>query len=111
MADCLAARFAAQEEQIRLLAREITTLQDGINRDLGPAGDAGVSSQLEELRSENEKLKYRLLHLRRGLRLELELEPAKSSQPGGECGKAAGGNVVRGGQTNNKAAAKKVMNN
>ncbi|KAM9825952.1 threonine--tRNA ligase 1, cytoplasmic [Syngnathus typhle] len=109
MADCLATRLVAQEEQIRLLAGEIATLRDGINRDLGPAGDAGVSLQLEELKSENEKLKYRLLHLRRGLRDELELESGKKCpQPRGECGKAAGANVVKGGQTNNKAAAKKV---
>ncbi|XP_077375767.1 threonine--tRNA ligase 1, cytoplasmic [Festucalex cinctus] len=108
MADCLTARLAAQEEQIRLLAGEISTLRDGINRELGPVGDAGVSSQLEELRSENEKLKYRLLHLRRGLRAELELEKDRSLQPRGQFGNAAGGNVVKGGQTNNKAAVKKV---
>nr|XP_061796086.1 threonine--tRNA ligase 1, cytoplasmic-like [Nerophis lumbriciformis] len=108
MADCLAARLAAQEEQILLLAGEISVLRDGINRDLGPAGDAGVSSQLEELKSENEKLKYRLLHLRRGLRAELELEQGKSSQAGGECAKATGGIVVKGGQANNKATKKVV---
>ncbi|XP_061622285.1 threonine--tRNA ligase 1, cytoplasmic, partial [Phyllopteryx taeniolatus] len=105
MANHLAARLGAQEEQIRLLAGEISILRDGLNRDLGPAGDAGVSLQLEELRSENEKLKYRLLHLRRGL--GAELEPGKGSQPAGEFCKAAEGNVVvREGQTNNKAAKK-----
>ncbi|XP_077448931.1 threonine--tRNA ligase 1, cytoplasmic [Stigmatopora argus] len=108
MADCLAARLATQEEQIILLAGEISILREGINRDLGPAGDARVSSQLEELKSENEKLKYRLLHLRRGLRVELELERGKSSQAGGECGKATGGNVVKTGQSKNKAAKKVI---
>ncbi|XP_061670702.1 threonine--tRNA ligase 1, cytoplasmic [Syngnathoides biaculeatus] len=101
MANCLTARLAAQEEQIRLLAGEISTLRDGIIRDMGPAGDAGVSLQLEELKSENEKLKYRLLHLRRSLCAELELDPCKSSQPVADVVV-----VVKGGQTDNRAAKK-----
>ncbi|XP_054625757.1 threonine--tRNA ligase 1, cytoplasmic isoform X2 [Dunckerocampus dactyliophorus] len=99
MADCLAARLAAQEEQICLLAGEISSLRDGLSQNLGPAVDADVSPQLESLRSENEKLKYRLLHLRRGLQAELEMELEKG-------GRAAGGNGNKGGQTNNKAAKK-----
>ncbi|XP_077569731.1 threonine--tRNA ligase 1, cytoplasmic [Stigmatopora nigra] len=108
MADCLAARLATQEEQILLLAGEISILREVTNRDLGPAGDAPVSSLLEELKSENEKLKYRLLHLRRSLRAELELEPGKTSQAGGECGKATGQNVIKTGQSKNKAAKKVI---
>uniref|UniRef100_A0A665VQE3 threonine--tRNA ligase n=1 Tax=Echeneis naucrates TaxID=173247 RepID=A0A665VQE3_ECHNA len=74
MAECLAARLAAQEEQIRLLTGEICSLRDGLSRGPDAAGDAVVSPELESLRTENEKLRYRLLHLRRGLQAELELE-------------------------------------
>ena len=64
------ARLASQEEQIKILTREISGLRDGLNG----GGTLASSSELEDLRSENEKLKYRLVHLRRGLENELELE-------------------------------------
>uniref|UniRef100_A0A8D3AD25 threonine--tRNA ligase n=1 Tax=Scophthalmus maximus TaxID=52904 RepID=A0A8D3AD25_SCOMX len=108
MAECLAARLAAQEEQIRLLSREISTLRDGLCRGPGACGAAALSPELESLRTDNEKLRYRLLHLRRGLQAELELEPAEARGTGhrgtNKCGKAPGNSA--GGkerQTNNRA--------
>ncbi|XP_003976334.3 threonine--tRNA ligase, cytoplasmic isoform X1 [Takifugu rubripes] len=73
MAECLAARLTAQEEQIRLLTQEIYSLRDGLllNVDLDVVQ---VSPRLDSLRTDNEKLRYRLVHLRRGLQAELELE-------------------------------------
>lgn len=69
MAERLAARLAAQEEQIRLLAQEIHRLRDG----LVPNRDAAEGSPLlDSLRADNEKLRYRLVHLRRGLQAERE---------------------------------------
>ncbi|KAI5623761.1 threonine--tRNA ligase, cytoplasmic, partial [Silurus asotus] len=76
MAEHVAGRLAAQEQQIEALSEEIRRLRDG----LGGGGcclSAGLSSgsdELDDLRSENEKLRYRLVHLRRALRDELELE-------------------------------------
>ncbi|XP_038138556.1 threonine--tRNA ligase 1, cytoplasmic [Cyprinodon tularosa] len=85
MADCMAARLTAQEEQIRLLTAEISALRDGLN---GGADQAGVSPEVESLRAENEKLRYRLLHLRRGLQAEMEMEEAQGKkQPGEQSGK------------------------
>uniref|UniRef100_A0A665VT59 threonine--tRNA ligase n=1 Tax=Echeneis naucrates TaxID=173247 RepID=A0A665VT59_ECHNA len=45
MAECLAARLAAQEEQIRLLTGEICSLRDGLSRGPDAAGDAVVSPE------------------------------------------------------------------
>uniref|UniRef100_A0AAQ5YNL3 threonine--tRNA ligase n=1 Tax=Amphiprion ocellaris TaxID=80972 RepID=A0AAQ5YNL3_AMPOC len=89
MAECLATRLAAQEEQIRLLTREISSLRDGLSRGLNAADVTVVSPELETLRTENEKLRYRLLHLRRGLQAELQLEEAQGGrQQRAKCGKA-----------------------
>uniref|UniRef100_A0A8C9Z226 threonine--tRNA ligase n=1 Tax=Sander lucioperca TaxID=283035 RepID=A0A8C9Z226_SANLU len=89
MAECLAARLSAQEEQIRLLSKEISTLRDGLSRGLDAVGAAAVSPEVESLRTENEKLNYRLLHLRRALRAELEQEETQGKkQQGVKCGKA-----------------------
>uniref|UniRef100_H3D2Z9 threonine--tRNA ligase n=1 Tax=Tetraodon nigroviridis TaxID=99883 RepID=H3D2Z9_TETNG len=70
MAEGLAARLTAQEEQIRRLTREISTLRDGLSGDVGVVG---ASPLLETLRTDNEKLRYRLVHLRRGLQAEPRL--------------------------------------
>uniref|UniRef100_A0A3Q4H229 threonine--tRNA ligase n=1 Tax=Neolamprologus brichardi TaxID=32507 RepID=A0A3Q4H229_NEOBR len=103
MAECLAARLAAQEEQILLLTREISTLRDGLGQGLDAAGLAVVSPELENLRTENEKLRYRLLHLRRGLQAELELEEARGKrQQGAKCDKAPQKNTSKPQQTNNR---------
>lgn len=109
MAECLAARLSAQEEQIRLLTKEISTLRDGLSRGLDAAGAVEVSPELECLRTENEKLRYRLLHLRRGLQAELELEEAQGKkQPGVKCGKAPEKNTSKMQQANTRADNKVV---
>lgn len=74
MAECMAARLTAQEEQIELLTREFSLLRDGLNGGSEVASILASSPELESLRSENEKLKFRLVHLRRGLQEELALE-------------------------------------
>ncbi|XP_038849781.1 threonine--tRNA ligase 1, cytoplasmic-like isoform X3 [Salvelinus namaycush] len=74
MAECMAARLTAQEEQIELLTREFSLLRDGLNGGPEVASILASSPELESLRSENEKLKFRLVHLRRGLQEELALE-------------------------------------
>uniref|UniRef100_A0A8C8LMG9 threonine--tRNA ligase n=1 Tax=Oncorhynchus tshawytscha TaxID=74940 RepID=A0A8C8LMG9_ONCTS len=74
MAECMAARLTAQEEQIELLTREFSLLRDGLNGGPEVASILASSPELESLRSENEKLKFRLVHLRRGLLEELALE-------------------------------------
>ncbi|XP_067351211.1 threonine--tRNA ligase 1, cytoplasmic-like [Channa argus] len=109
MAECLAARLVAQEEQIRLLSKEISNLRDGLSRGIGPACAVLVSPELENLRAENEKLKYRLLHLRRGLQAEAELEEAQGKrQQGAKCGRAPEKNTSKGQQLNNRADNKVV---
>lgn len=72
MADRVAARLAAQERQIEALSEEIGRLRDGLS---GGCFSAELANgfELEDLRSENEKLRYRLVHLQRALRAELEL--------------------------------------
>ncbi|KAJ7994942.1 hypothetical protein DPEC_G00254760 [Dallia pectoralis] len=74
MAECMAARLAAQEEQIQLLTREFSLLRDGLNTGPDVATVLANSPALESLRSENDKLKFRVVHLRRGLQEELVLE-------------------------------------
>lgn len=109
MAECLAARLAAQEEQIRVLTREISTLRDGLSRGLDATGVAVITPELENLRTENEKLRYRLLHLRRGLQAELELEETQGKrQQGAKCGKAPEKNTSKEQQINNRADNKVI---
>lgn len=77
MAECLAARLTAQEEQIRRLTQEISKLRDGLS---GDVDIVGVSPLLETLRSDNEKLRYRLVHLRRGLQAEQQAKNTTASK-------------------------------
>lgn len=103
MSHCLVARLSAQEEQIRLLTTEISSLRDGLNGGADRAGVASVSPELENLRAENEKLRYRLLHLRRGLQAELEMEEALGrKQPEAQCGKTPERNTVKPQQTDSR---------
>ncbi|KAI1889495.1 hypothetical protein AGOR_G00163470 [Albula goreensis] len=74
MAECMAARLSAQEEQIDLLSQEVSRLRDGLCGDPGALSALASTPELESLRSENEKLRYRILHLRRALQAELDLE-------------------------------------
>lgn len=107
MAECMADRLSAQEEQIRLLYKEIS-LRDGLTRGLDAVDTAGVSPELESLRAENEKLQYRLLHLRRGLRTELELEEG-AAQQGVKFIKAPVKNTSSKEQQTNNRADEKVL--
>lgn len=102
MAECLAARLSAQEEQIRLLTKEISTLRDGLSRGLDTVEITGVPPELECLRAENEKLRYRLVHLRRGLQAEVQRDEGQGrKQPGNKCGKAPEKNAPKAQQKNN----------
>ncbi|XP_030620634.1 threonine--tRNA ligase, cytoplasmic isoform X1 [Chanos chanos] len=94
MAECIAARLAAQEEQIRVLSQEISRLRDGLVNNQHTSSFAN-SPELENLRSENEKLKYRLVHLRRGLQVELDLEGQARSKPGPESTNKAAKETTR----------------
>ncbi|XP_037547002.1 threonine--tRNA ligase 1, cytoplasmic [Nematolebias whitei] len=105
MAECLAERLAAQEEQIRLLSREISGLRDGLSGNLTAASEAAISPELESLRAENEKLRYRLLHLRRGLQAELvqEKEAQGRTELPVRAGKPPEKNTTKQRQINNRA--------
>ncbi|GAA6082531.1 threonine--tRNA ligase 1, cytoplasmic isoform X1, partial [Tachysurus ichikawai] len=73
MAERVAARLSAQERQIEALSEEISLLRDGLSGGCFSA-EIASGSELEDLRSENEKLRYRLVHLQRALQAEIELE-------------------------------------
>ncbi|XP_030044439.1 threonine--tRNA ligase 2, cytoplasmic [Microcaecilia unicolor] len=64
MAAEITSRLASQEEEIGFLAREISRLKD--------LEVSVSSSELDDLKNENEKLRYRIVHLRRSLRAEEE---------------------------------------
>nr|XP_016853455.1 PREDICTED: LOW QUALITY PROTEIN: probable threonine--tRNA ligase 2, cytoplasmic [Anolis carolinensis] len=61
----IASRLESQEREIRCLAAEIERLKEP-----GLASSFSSSPELEALRAENEKLRYRLAHLRRSLSAE-----------------------------------------
>uniref|UniRef100_A0A8C5BWF9 threonine--tRNA ligase n=1 Tax=Gadus morhua TaxID=8049 RepID=A0A8C5BWF9_GADMO len=65
----MAARLACQENKIQRLTQEIIHLRDGLIGAKNVSSAPVVTPELERLRGENEKLKYRLVHLRRGLQL------------------------------------------
>ncbi|KAG2471277.1 SYTC2 ligase, partial [Polypterus senegalus] len=72
MADSIAARLALQEEQIHLLTQEIGWLQ-AASEEAAEFFRACISKpELDTLRNENEKLRYRIVHLKRSLRAELD---------------------------------------
>lgn len=101
MAECLAARLAAQEEQIRRLTQEISTLRDGLSGDWDIVGDSPL---LETLRTDNDRLRYRLAHLRRALQAELGQE-VKTRTASEEDESNAGGEAIGGGTQVTEAAA------
>lgn len=108
MAERLAARLAAQEDQIRLLTKEISALRDGLSNGPTFCADAPVSPELENLRTENEKLRYRLVHLRRSLQAELELEGAKGKRRQGAVSDRSVENSSKEKQTVNRPDKNKV---
>ncbi|KAM9062172.1 threonine--tRNA ligase 2, cytoplasmic [Sarcophilus harrisii] len=89
-ADAVASRLARQEQDIRWLTAEIGRLKEQQQQpepelEPGPGpwpGWAGSpSAELERLRGENEKLRYRLQHLRRSLEAELSRQPEQPRKP------------------------------
>ncbi|XP_068954543.1 threonine--tRNA ligase 2, cytoplasmic [Petaurus breviceps papuanus] len=90
-ADAVASRLARQEQDIRWLTAEIGRLKEQQpphpGREPGPevwprwAGSP--SPELERLRGENEKLRYRLQHLRRSLEAELGRRPEQPREAAG----------------------------
>ncbi|XP_053127908.1 threonine--tRNA ligase 2, cytoplasmic isoform X6 [Hemicordylus capensis] len=71
----VASRLLRQEQELRGLAADIARLKEpelggGLLLLLAPL-EAAASPELQALRAENEKLRYRLLHLRRSLAAEL----------------------------------------
>ena len=83
MAECMAARLACQENKIQRLTQENIHLRDGLIGAKNVSSAPVVTPELERLRGENEKLKYRLVHLRRGLQAERQLEAAGKKPLGG----------------------------
>uniref|UniRef100_A0A8C5CWU5 threonine--tRNA ligase n=1 Tax=Gadus morhua TaxID=8049 RepID=A0A8C5CWU5_GADMO len=79
----MAARLACQENKIQRLTQEIIHLRDGLIGAKNVSSAPVVTPELERLRGENEKLKYRLVHLRRGLQAERQLEAAGKKPLGG----------------------------
>uniref|UniRef100_A0A8D0G1T7 threonine--tRNA ligase n=1 Tax=Sphenodon punctatus TaxID=8508 RepID=A0A8D0G1T7_SPHPU len=75
-AEAVALRLTRQEQEIRWLTAEIGRLKEQ-----EPQRCSGsCSPELQTLRAENEKLRYRLLYLRRSLAAELALGEPKSQQ-------------------------------
>ncbi|RXM98107.1 putative threonine--tRNA ligase 2, cytoplasmic [Acipenser ruthenus] len=87
MADSIAARLSFQEKQISLLTQEIGRLRAAAGAE-GAALSACCSPsspELEILRTENEKLRYQIVHLQRSIQAELARETA--AQDGKEAAK------------------------
>ncbi|XP_051836929.1 threonine--tRNA ligase 2, cytoplasmic isoform X2 [Antechinus flavipes] len=89
-ADAVASRLARQEQDIRWLTAEIGRLKEQqqqpepeLEPEPGPwpSWAGSPSPELERLRGENEKLRYRLQHLRRSLEAELSRQPEQLEQP------------------------------
>ncbi|XP_050165392.1 threonine--tRNA ligase 1, cytoplasmic-like isoform X2 [Myiozetetes cayanensis] len=77
-AEAVALRVSRQERELRWLAAEVGRLKEPQE----PCCAGSVSPELQRLRAENEKLRYRLLHLRRSLAAELG-RAAPPEPPGG----------------------------
>ncbi|NXE60624.1 SYTC2 ligase, partial [Calcarius ornatus] len=73
-------RLSRQERELRWLAAEVGRLKEP--QELHCPGSA--SPELQRLRAENEKLRYRLLHLRRSLAAELGRAAPAQPPAGGE---------------------------
>ncbi|XP_027500316.1 threonine--tRNA ligase 2, cytoplasmic [Corapipo altera] len=77
-AEAAALRVSRQERELRWLAAEVGRLKEPQE----PRCSGTASPELQRLRAENEKLRYRLLHLRRSLAAELG-RAAPAEPPGG----------------------------
>lgn len=96
-ADGIAARLSRQELEIRGLAAEIGRLKEPERWPGGLALLHEASPELQELRAENEKLRYRLLHLRRSLTAELARSTGGGAHPGQKQQRAGGREVTASG--------------
>uniref|UniRef100_A0A8C6WY82 threonine--tRNA ligase n=1 Tax=Neogobius melanostomus TaxID=47308 RepID=A0A8C6WY82_9GOBI len=85
MAELLAARLATQEDQIQALTREIANLRDVLSKGSCANSIDTASPALETLRTENEKLKYRLVHLRRGLQADQQQQQQGGRKQTAKC--------------------------
>ncbi|XP_040457412.1 threonine--tRNA ligase 2, cytoplasmic isoform X3 [Falco naumanni] len=79
-AEATARRVWRQEQELRWLTAEVGRLKE--QGALSSPG--GGSPELQRLRAENEKLRYRLLHLRRSLAAELGRAAPAETQAGGQ---------------------------
>ncbi|KAF2977835.1 hypothetical protein EK904_007803 [Melospiza melodia maxima] len=79
-AEAVELRLSRQERELRWLAAEVGRLKEP--QELHCPGSA--SPELQRLRAENEKLRYRLLHLRRSLAAELGRAAPAQPPAGGE---------------------------
>ncbi|XP_077684348.1 threonine--tRNA ligase 1, cytoplasmic-like isoform X1 [Eretmochelys imbricata] len=101
-AEAIALRLARQEEEIRWLTAEIGRLKE---QEPGRS-PASSSPELHWLRAENEKLRYRLLHLRRSLTAELGRGEQRETGPAGG-GKNTSNAGLTGAQNKKKKEKKK----
>lgn len=84
-------RLWRQEQELRWLTAEVGRLKE---RE-APCGAGSCSPELQRLRAENEKLRYRLLHLRRSLAAELgRAAPAEQRPPGPAAAEPLAGSEV-----------------
>ncbi|NXY17974.1 SYTC2 ligase, partial [Atrichornis clamosus] len=79
-AEAAAERVLRQERELRWLAAEVGRLKESQE----PHCPGSTSPELQRLRAENEKLRYRLLHLRRSLAAELARAAPAEPSAGGE---------------------------
>ncbi|XP_032926658.1 threonine--tRNA ligase 2, cytoplasmic-like [Catharus ustulatus] len=79
-AEAAEVRLSRQERELRWLAAEVGRLKEPQE----PLCPGSASPELQRLRAENEKLRYRLLHLRRSLAAELGRAAPAQPPAGGE---------------------------
>ncbi|XP_064312652.1 threonine--tRNA ligase 2, cytoplasmic isoform X4 [Phalacrocorax carbo] len=85
-AEVAALRLSRQEQELRWLAAEVGRLKE----QGASCGSGSCSPDLQRLRAENDKLRYRLLHLRRSLAAELDRAALADPAVGGEVAPWAG---------------------
>lgn len=81
-----ALRLSRQERELRWLAAEVGRLKE----QEAPCSPERCSPELQRLRAENEKLRYRLLHLRRSLAAELGRAAPPETSAAGEVAPGEG---------------------
>ncbi|XP_057254797.1 threonine--tRNA ligase 2, cytoplasmic [Pezoporus wallicus] len=99
-AEVVSLRLSRQEQELLWLTAEV----DQLKGQEAPGCPATCSPELQRLRAENEKLRYRLLHLRRSLAAELGRAAPTEPPAGGEKVSSASPTLV---VTQNKEEKKK----